>query len=106
LRTHGADADVDSVFLCRANYLGTQQLLKLASSMKQLESCVFVSTYYVNNFRPFNDHVQEEVHKLPLHLAGGCRTALHSLAACSWGPKSRKIPVKQHKHALQQQPSS
>jgi hypothetical protein len=56
--------------LRRNNYRGTQQLLDLAGSMTQLESFVYVSTFYVNNFKPFNSPVQEEVHHLPLQWPG------------------------------------
>lgn len=38
--------------------------------MRNLRAFVFVSTFYVNNFRPFNSAVKEEVHQLPLQLAG------------------------------------
>jgi hypothetical protein len=35
-----------------------------------LRAFVYVSTFYVNNFKPFNSAVKEEVHQLPLQLAG------------------------------------
>lgn len=56
---------------CRANFLGTEQLLQLASRMPHLRSFVYVSTYYVNNFKPYNTAVPEEVHYPTLQLAGG-----------------------------------
>jgi nucleoside-diphosphate-sugar epimerase len=57
----------------RANYLGTKQLLGLASEMRNLRSFVFTSTYWVNNFKPYNTPVKEEVHYLTLQLAGELR---------------------------------
>lgn len=54
----------------RVNYSGTQKLLDLASKMQQLQSFVHVSTFYVNNFKPYNSEVKEEVHVLPLHRPG------------------------------------
>lgn len=66
---------------CRANYLGTKQLLELAGCMTQLEAFVYVSTYYVINFMPYDSEVKEEVHKLPLRLACMIMTRL---CLCSW----------------------
>jgi len=45
--------------------------------MSRLQSFLFVSTYYVNNFKPFNSHVKEEVHNVPLQMAGRHRLAAH-----------------------------
>jgi hypothetical protein len=38
--------------------------------MPRLRSFVYVSTFYVNNFKPYNTPVPEEVHYLTLQLAG------------------------------------
>jgi nucleoside-diphosphate-sugar epimerase len=55
----------------RSNFLGTQALLQLCSEMSGLRSFVHVSTYWVNNFYPYNTPVKEEVHYPRLQLAGG-----------------------------------
>lgn len=46
--------------------------------MRNLRSFVFTSTYWVNNFMPYNTPVKEEVHHPTLQLAGGdcCQEAL------------------------------
>jgi nucleoside-diphosphate-sugar epimerase len=67
----------------RNNYLGTKQLLDLAGSMLHLESFVYVSTYYVSNFKPFNSAVKEEVHRLPLQLPGGRLTLCYTMVCCA-----------------------
>lgn len=64
----------------RSNYCGTRQLLDAASQMPFLRSFVFVSTYYVNSFKPYNSSVLEEVHYPPLQLAGVCLFAAGGLA--------------------------
>lgn len=46
--------------------------------MHSLRSFVYLSTYYVNNFKPYNTPVLEEVHYPTLQLAG---MAFHILAA-------------------------
>jgi nucleoside-diphosphate-sugar epimerase len=56
--------------MCRANFLGTKSLLQLAGDMDHLQTFVHVSTYYVNNFKPFNTPVTEKVHYPTLQLAG------------------------------------
>lgn len=38
--------------------------------MRRLRSFVYVSTFYVNNFKPYNTPVPEEVHYPTLQLAG------------------------------------
>jgi len=38
--------------------------------MRNLRSFVFTSTYWVNNFKPYNTPVKEEVHYPTLQLAG------------------------------------
>lgn len=55
---------------CRANYCGTARVLELAADMPRLRAFVFVSTYYVSNFKPYNSLVLEEVHQLTLQLTG------------------------------------
>lgn len=65
----------------RSNYLGTQALLQLCSEMSGLRSFVHVSTYWVNNFYPYNTPVKEEVHYPRLSLAGEARMLL----GCSGG---------------------
>jgi hypothetical protein len=54
--------------LCRSNYLGTQQLLRVASTWPHLACLLFTSTYFVNNFKPRNSIVREVLHHLPLSL--------------------------------------
>jgi hypothetical protein len=45
-------------------------MLELAAGMPRLRAFVFVSTYYVSNFKPYNSLVAEEVHQLTLQLTG------------------------------------
>uniref|UniRef100_A0A383W7M2 Fatty acyl-CoA reductase n=1 Tax=Tetradesmus obliquus TaxID=3088 RepID=A0A383W7M2_TETOB len=52
----------------RSNYLGTQRLLRLASTWPSLACLLFTSTYFVNNFKPRNSLVREELHNVPLSL--------------------------------------
>lgn len=52
------------------NYFGTQRLMQLAASCRNLRSFVHVSTYFVNNHMPRNSVVREAVHALPLELGG------------------------------------
>lgn len=66
--------------MCRSNFLGTKSLLELAGDMDHLEAFVHVSTYFVNNFKPFNTPVAEEVHYPTLQLAGE-----QQLAECNNG---------------------
>ena len=54
----------------RTNYCGTERTLELARQMSRLRAFVYVSTFYVNNFMPFNSAVKEEVHRITLQLAG------------------------------------
>lgn len=54
----------------RANFVGTRQLLELAAGMQHARSFVYLSTYYVNNFLPYNTPVPEQVHRPTLQLAG------------------------------------
>lgn len=54
----------------RANYCGTRQLLTLASQMPRLRSFVYISTFYTNNFKPYNTPVPEVVHHPTLQLTG------------------------------------
>jgi len=56
--------------LNRSNFCATKQLLDLARQMHSLRSFVYLSTYYVNNFKPYNTPVLEEVHYPTLQLAG------------------------------------
>jgi hypothetical protein len=41
--------------------------------MPRLRAFVFVSTYFVNSFKPYNSTVPEEVHYPPLQLAGALK---------------------------------
>lgn len=61
----------------RANYCGTRNLLELAGRMQRLRSFEFTSTYWVNNWLPYNTPVQEKVHYPTLQVAGAA--ALHSM---------------------------
>lgn len=54
----------------RSNYCGTKHLLDLAALMLRLRAFVYVSTYYVSNFKPYNTPVKEEVHNIMLQLPG------------------------------------
>lgn len=75
---------------CRANYCGTKRLIELAQDMPQLRSFVFVSTFYVNNFKPYNSAVKEQVHELTLQLTGKrlCSACRSYSAAYSWNHRS------------------
>jgi thioester reductase-like protein len=57
-----------SSFLCRTNYLGTQQLLELSSQMPRLKSFVHVSSSFVNHHLPRNTLIYETLY--PLDLQG------------------------------------
>lgn len=54
--------------------------------MRNLRSFVFTSTYWVNNFMPYNTPVKEEVHRPTLQLAGGdcCQEALKGCMLIVW----------------------
>jgi hypothetical protein len=56
---------------CRANYMGTRNLLQLASSMPQLSAFVHTSTYFVLNHVPRGSVAKEEIHRLPLSFSNG-----------------------------------
>lgn len=68
------------VLACRSNYMGARTLLQLAREMRHLRSFVHISTYFVNNFAPYNTPVKEEVHYPTLQLAGEQVGCLDSLA--------------------------
>jgi hypothetical protein len=55
-------------YLCRSNYLGTSQLLRIAATWPNLRCLLFTSTYFVNNFKPRNSVVAEALHHVPLNL--------------------------------------
>lgn len=58
-----------SVSCCRANYIGTQNLLQLCASMVALRAFLHTSTYFVNNWQKRNSVVKEQIYQLPLTLS-------------------------------------
>jgi nucleoside-diphosphate-sugar epimerase len=67
----------------RSNFNGTQTLLQLAGEIINLRAFVHVSTFYVNNFKPYNTPVKEEVHYPTLQLAGKSKTSLSAFTAAA-----------------------
>jgi thioester reductase-like protein len=54
----------------RLNYLGTWELMRVASQMEHLRAFVHVSTTLVNNHLPRNTLVKEQLYPLPLEVDG------------------------------------
>lgn len=54
----------------RNNYLGTLELMHVASQFSNLKAFVHVSTYFVNNNLPRNSLVREQIYQLPLAVDG------------------------------------
>lgn len=55
---------------CRNNYLGTTELMHMASQLPHLKAFIHVSTYFVNNNLPRNSTVKEQIYQLPLAVNG------------------------------------
>lgn len=67
----------------RNNYVGTRMLMQLASQMDNLRAFVHVSTFFVNNFRPYNCVCEEQIYPLDLKVDGRpvdhrCATLTHT----------------------------
>lgn len=85
----------------RANFYGTKQLLDLAAEMPHLRSFVYLSTYYVNCFMPYNTPVPEEVHYPTLQLAGTAICLICTVCA----PCVTGCVHSDHEHVLRSIPS-
>lgn len=63
-------AQVDIQTALRSNYLGTQEVLQLASACKQLKGLVHTSSCFVNMNQPRSSVVQERIY--PLKFGDRC----------------------------------
>ncbi|KAF8068243.1 fatty acyl-CoA reductase [Scenedesmus sp. PABB004] len=75
------ELDADVQMTLKNNYMGTMEMMRVASGMTSLRSFVHVSTYFVNNHLPRNSVVKEQIYPVPLQVGGVAMSHAEYVAA-------------------------